>query len=156
MAVMNGPPGGLHAAWFLTVSVFLGHPFRISPSPTPKLMSKLPPGLPFILRRLFSWKVVGYSAFVYALHVGTRKASANVPLWMIVSSSIAALPALLLAQCQLEYWMNQRKARSLGARLVPTVPTRWPGGIDLIATIINVFKMGYIGELTTRSRWHAV
>jgi len=124
-----------------------------SPFPAHKLMPELPPGPSFILRRLFSWKVVCYSSFIYFLQVGTRMVGANVPLWMIVSSSIAALPALLLAQCQLEYWMNQRKARSLGARLVPTVPTRWPGGIDLIATIINVFKTGYIGELTTRSRW---
>ena len=73
------------------------------------------------------------------------------PLWVIVSSSVAALPALFLAQRQLEYWRNQRKARSLGARLVPTVPTRWPGGIDLLATIIKVFKAGYIGELGPRS-----
>jgi len=115
-------------------------------------MPKLPPGPSFILRRLFSWEVVSYSGFVYALCVGSRSAGTNVPLWVIVSSSIAALPALFLAQRQHEYWSNQRKARSLGARLVPTVPTRWPGGIDLLATIIKVFKTGYIGELNPRSR----
>ena len=114
-------------------------------------MPKLPPGPSFILRQLFSWKVVGYSGLVYVLRVGTKKAGANVPLWVIVSSSIAALPALFLAQYQHEYWRNQRKARSLGARLVPTVPTRWPGGIDLLANIIKVFKTGYIGELSPRS-----
>jgi len=114
-------------------------------------MPKLPPGPSFILRRLFSWQVVSYSGFVYALCVGTRRADTNVPLWVIVSSSIAALPALFLAQRQLEYWRNQRKARSLGARLVPTVPARWPGGIDLLATIIKVFKTGYIGELSPHS-----
>ena len=118
-------------------------------------MPKLPPGPSFILRRLFSWQVVSYSGFVYALYVGTKRAGTNVPLWMIVSSSIAVLPALFLAQCQLEYWRNQRKARSLGAQLVPTVPTRWPGGIDLLATIIKVFKTGYIGELSPRSWWCA-
>ena len=118
-------------------------------------MPKFPPGPSFILRRLFSWEVVSYSGFIYVLRVGTRRAGANVPLWAIVSSSVAALPVLLLAQCQLEYWRNQRKARSLGARLVPTVPTRWPGGVDLLATIINVFKTGYIGELSPRSCWCA-
>jgi len=117
-------------------------------------MLKLPPGPSFILRRLFSWQVISYSGFVYVLSVGTKRAGANVPLWMAVSSSIAALPALFLVQCQLKYWMNQRKARSLGARLVPTVPTRWPGGIDLLATIIKVFKTGYIGELSPRSWWY--
>ena len=144
-------PADYKQRWFLAVSVFIGHPFRISSPRTPKLMPKLPPGPPFILRRLFSWKVVGYSGFVYFLRVGTRRAGANVPLWVIVSSSVAALPALFLAQRQLEYWRNQRKARSLGARLVPTVPTRWPGGVDLLATIIKVFKAGYIGELDPRS-----
>jgi len=116
-------------------------------------MPKLPPGPSFILRRFFSWQVISYSGFVYVLRVGTKRAGTNVPLWMIVSSSIAALPALFLAQCQLEHWRNQRKAQSLGARLVPTVPTRWPGGIDLLATIISVFKTGYIGELSPRSWW---
>ena len=110
-------------------------------------MPKLPPGPSFILRQLFSWEVASYSGFVYFLRVGTKRVGVNVPLWAIISSSVAALPVLFLAQCQFDLWKNRRKARSLGGRLVPTVPAKWPGGIDLIVDTINVFKTGYIGEL---------
>lgn len=71
---------------------------------------------------------------------------AKVPLWAIVSSSIVALPALFLAKSQLDYWGNERKARALGGRLVPKVPAKWIGGIDLVATMIDVYKTGYLGK----------
>ena len=75
---------------------------------------------------------------------------AKVPLWVIVSSSIAALPALFLAKSHFDYWGNERKARALGGRLVPKVPTNWIGGIDLLATLIDVYKTGYLGKLRAR------
>jgi hypothetical protein len=110
-------------------------------------MAKLPPGPSLILRQLFSWEVASYSGLVYFLHIGTKKVGVNVPLWAIISSSVAALPVLFLVKCQFDIWKNQRKARSLGGRLVPAVPAKWPGGVDLIVDMINVFKTGYIGEL---------
>jgi hypothetical protein len=110
-------------------------------------MPKLPPGPSFIFRQLFGWGVVTYSGFVYFLRVGTKKAGVNVPLWAIISSSAVAFPVLFFAQCQFNTWKNQRKARSLGGRLVPTVPAKWPAGIDLIVDSINVFKTGYTGRL---------
>jgi len=68
------------------------------------------------------------------------------PLWAIVSCSIAALPAILYARAEFQYWTAKRKAESLGARLAPKVPYRWPGGIDLIVAMVDVFKTGYQGE----------
>jgi len=112
----------------------------------PKSIPKLPPGPSFILHRLFSWEVASYSGFFYFLHVGAKRINANVPLWVTISSSVVALPALFLVQCQFDIWMNRRKARSLGGRLVPVVPTKWPGGIDLVVDMINVFKSGYLGK----------
>lgn len=126
--------------------LYTGHHFNTSSFPTPESMPKLPPGPSFILRQLFSWEVAGYSGFVYLLRVGTKKINVNVPLWAIASSSIVALPVLFLVRCQLDTWKNRRDARSLGARLVPTVPTKWLGGIDLVFAMINVFKTGYLGK----------
>ena len=68
------------------------------------------------------------------------------PLWAIVSCSIAALPAILYARAEFQYWTAKRKAESLGARLAPKVPYRWPGGIDLIVAMVDVFRTGYQGE----------
>lgn len=140
--------------------LYIGRPFKILSFSTPEfIMPKLPPGPSLILRRLFSWEVVGYSGFIYLLRAGTKRIGTNVPLWVILSSSVVTFPALFLVQSQLDYWRNQRKARSLGGRLVPTVPTRWPGGIELVTTMLNVFKTGYLGELSLRScdgvlTWH--
>lgn len=70
----------------------------------------------------------------------------NVPLWTIISISIISLPVVLYLRTELRYWKDKRRAESLGARLAPKVPSRWPAGIDLIVALIDVFKTGYLGE----------
>ena len=112
--------------------------------PSPSL--KLPPGPSFILRQLFSWEFASYAASVHLVCIGSEALGLHVPVWVIVSCSILALPWILLANAQYRYWGDKRKAASLGARLVPTVPTRLPGGIDLITTWMKAFHTGYIGK----------
>lgn len=70
----------------------------------------------------------------------------DLPLWAIISSSTVAFPALLYAQTEVQYWRDGRKAESLGARLAPKIPSKWPAGIDLVVTAINIFNTGYLGE----------
>lgn len=108
--------------------------------------SRLPPGPSFLLRQLFSAKVVGYVAFVGCIRVGGELFDINLPLWAIVPSSVAVLPAIIYAQSEFQYWRTKRKAESLCARLAPKVPSKWPAGIDLITASINAFKYGYPGE----------
>lgn len=117
--------------------------FPHPPMARPRL--QLPPGPSFLLQHLFSPKVVGYVAFVGCIRVGGELLDLDLPLWAIVSSSVAALPAILHAQSELQYWSDKRKAKSLGARLAPKVPHKWPAGIDLITRSIEVFKFGYLG-----------
>ena len=107
---------------------------------------ELPPGPSYIFRQLLSWKVVGYGAFVGCLRIGGETLGIDPPLWKILSCSIAALPAILYAQTEFQYWMAKRKAESLGARLAPRVPYKWPAGIDLIVALIDANTTGYIGE----------
>lgn len=107
---------------------------------------QLPPGPSFLLQQLLSTKVVGYVALVGCIRVGGELIDMDLPLWAIVSSSIAALPVILHAQSELRYWSDKRKAESLGARLAPKVPHKWPAGIDLIPRSINTFRFGYLGE----------
>ena len=110
------------------------------------LRFRLPPGPSYILRQLLSFKVAGYGAFVGCVHVGGELLGICLPLWMIVSCSIVALPAILCTQVKLQYWKNKRKAESLGARLAPKVPSKWLGGLDLVTAVAKVFREGYIGE----------
>jgi len=111
------------------------------PSPT----LKLPPGPSFILRQLLSWEFASYAASVYLACVGNEALGLNVPLWIVVSCSILALPGILIAHAQYQYWRDGKKAAFLGARLAPTVPMRLPGGIDLIITWMEAIRTGYIG-----------
>jgi len=110
------------------------------------LRLELPPGPSYILRQLLSWKTVSYGAFVGCVRVGGEALGIDPPLWTIVSCSIAVLPAILYARTEFQYWIAKTKAESLGARLAPKIPSKWPAGIDSIATLINVFKTGYLGE----------
>lgn len=107
---------------------------------------KLPPGPSFLLQRLFSVKVISYTALIGGIRIGGEMLGVDLPLWAIVSSSLAALPALIYTQSEFQYWRTKRRAKSLGARLPPKVPYKWPAGVDLIATMINVLKTGYLGE----------
>ena len=117
---------------------------------------ELPPGPSYILRQLLSWKAVSYGAFVGCVRVGGGTLGIDPPLRTIVSCSIAILPAILYAQAEFQYWSTKRKAESLGARLAPKIPSKWPAGTDLIATLIDVFKTGYLGkshDWVSLARW---
>jgi len=107
---------------------------------------KLPPGPSYILRQLLSLKVAGYAAFVGCIHVGGEMVGIDLPVWAIVSFSVIALPGILYAQSEFQHWKDKKKAKSLGARLAPKVPSKWPAGVDLVAALDNVFKTGYLGE----------
>lgn len=107
---------------------------------------QLPPGPSFLIRQLFSAEVVGYVTSIGCIRVGGQLFDIDLPLWTIVSSSVAVLPAIIYAQSQFQHWRAKRKAESLGARLAPKVPSKWPAGIDLIAALIDTFKYGYPGD----------
>ena len=112
----------------------------------PSPLLKLPPGPTFILDQFLSWKFILFAASVYLVSTGTEALGLNVPVWAIVSCSILALPFVLFAHAQYRYWMDGRKAASLGAKLAPTVPMRLPGGFDLIVTWMEAFRTGYVSE----------
>lgn len=109
------------------------------------LRLELPPGPSYILRQLYSLKAISYAAFIGCIRVAGGMLGIDLPLWIIVPSSIVALPAVRYAQTEFQYRKWEKKAESLGARLAPKVPSKWPAGIDLIDAMINVFKTGYLG-----------
>jgi hypothetical protein len=106
---------------------------------------KLPPGPSLIVSQILSWKTVGYVTSVALVHFGADAVGAHAPVWAIVASSAVALPVALYIQSELRYWRDQRAALALGARLAPKVSGKKPLGIDIITTILEANKKGYIG-----------
>ena len=111
----------------------------------PSPLLKLPPGPSFVLKQLLSWEFVSFAAPVYLLCAGSEALGLNVPVSVIVSSSILAAPCIIVARAQYQYWRDGRKATSLGARLAPTIPMTLPGGVDLIVTWMKAIRTGYVG-----------
>jgi hypothetical protein len=107
---------------------------------------ELPPGPSFVIRHLLSLKFAGYVALVCCIRFGGGFLNVHVPFWAIVSSSVAALPAIIYAKSEFQYWRYKRKAESLGARLAPVLSYKWPAGIDLVLLTNEIFKTGYLGE----------
>ena len=130
-------------ACFIRLHAGMPIPPRSRPQPMPSPSMKLPPGPSFILRQLLSWKFAFYAASIYLACVMKEALGLNVSVWVMVSCPILAVPGTLVAHAQYRYWRDGRKAASLGARLAPTVPTRLPGGIDLITTCLEAFRTGY-------------
>jgi hypothetical protein len=107
---------------------------------------ELPPGPSFVLQQLLSLKFAGYVTLVGCIRVGGSFLNVHVPLWAIILSSVAALPVIIYVKSEFQYRRDGRKAESLGARLAPKLPYKWPAGIDLIVLSNRLFKTGYIGK----------
>ena len=119
----------------------------VLPPPTMNApMLKLPPGPSYIVDQIFSWKTASYLSSVVLTCFGTNAVGIYAPVWAIVASSVIALPAIFYLQGELRYWKDKRTAAALGARLAPKVPRKKPFGIDLIATLLEAQKNGYVGK----------
>ena len=122
------------------------------PAMTNTTRPKLPPGPSYIIDQIFSWKTAVYASFVVLIRIAANAAGVYVPVWAIVMSSVAALPAALYIQSEIRYWRDRRTAESLGARLATKVTGSQLFGTDLIAAITETNKSGYIGESSTSRR----
>lgn len=111
------------------------------------LRFELPPGPHFIFRHLLTMDVVSFCTFFYCARLGALSLAIDFPQWAIIVSLVAALPMAIYVQSEFQYWRDMGKAESLGARLAPKVPCRWPAGIDLITTVVKAFKSGYPGDV---------
>ena len=68
-----------------------------------------------------------------------------IPQWLQISTCLLAFPAAMYFNCIIVRYYHQRQAKLRGAVLAPSVPTRWPGGIDLIVEIMDSLQHGYMG-----------
>ena len=108
-------------------------------------LPKLPPGPSFILHQLLSREFISFAVTLYSIWIGNEALGLILPVWVVLSGTTIALLSIPLVHAQYQRWRDRRTAASLGATLVPTVPARLPGGIDLVTTLMKTFRTGYIG-----------
>lgn len=65
--------------------------------------------------------------------------------WLHILACLLAFPAVVFFNCIVVRYHHQRQAKLKGAVLAPSVPNRWPGGIDGVMELLDNFKHGYMG-----------
>lgn len=102
----------------------------------------LPPGVIYLIIRLP--KLVLPPALVYALNrICDFAFGVSLPPWSRVPTYILSFPILLTCSMIATNYRDRRQAALRGAVLPPMYPSRWPGGLDILAALVQNFKTGY-------------
>jgi len=67
------------------------------------------------------------------------------PDWLYFLLSLASLPFVLACTLVFRDLRDSRQAALNGAFLAPSVPTKWPGDLDLLISSLRNLSGGYIG-----------
>ncbi|KAH0839505.1 cytochrome P450 [Lanmaoa asiatica] len=105
-----------------------------------------PPGIVFII--LNSPRTVLPPALAFCgIKLWGTLFNLHVPIWLQVPLYVASFPlALACSVVYADFW-DRRQAAINGAILAPQVPSKLPGGLDLLLSSIQNFRSGYMGEV---------
>lgn len=112
-------------------------------------MDQLPPGIIYLISCLP--QLLLPPAIVYGLnHICDFVFHVSLPTWSQIPAYVLSFPALFTCSVLAEKYRDSRQAAIHGAVLAPMFPSRWPGGLDILAALIQNFKVGYMGMHTTQ------
>ena len=107
-------------------------------------MPEFPPGIKFIIA--ISPRILVPPALTI---VGTKLCDLLfdlcMPDWLCFLLSLASLPFALACTLVYRDFRDSRQAVLSGASLAPTVPSKLPGGLDLLISSLRNARDGYIG-----------
>ena len=69
----------------------------------------------------------------------------SMPIWLQLPLCAASLPLTLACSVVYADFRERRQATANGAILAPRVPSKWPGGLDLLFATMQNFRSGYLG-----------
>jgi hypothetical protein len=69
----------------------------------------------------------------------------SLPEWSRIPTYILSFPVLFTCSVLAEKYRDRRQAALRGAVLPPMFPSTWPGGLDVLAALVQNFKTGYMG-----------
>lgn len=108
------------------------------------MLSRIPPGLPHVLRILARLCIPILVVYVFAYFV-------NVPTWAFVLLEILSVPAYVTGHIRNKSYREHRAAARFGAVLPPRYNGESFGNIDLLQKFQKIYKHGYLGQYSPES-----
>lgn len=102
------------------------------------------PGVAYLSRGLLSVVVPAASAVIIVVRLASLK-GVRVSPWLMSAVVLGAAPLGFAAYILADEISQQRKAKRLGARLIPRVKGKWPGNLDKIVTMVMKTENEYLG-----------
>jgi|ERR1700722_2787278 len=100
-----------------------------------------PPGITFLLRRLPNLLLPPTILYLVCNVIQVHLAN-----WLFILFAVLSLPAGFAVSVLYADYVNARRAASLGAVLPLQIPSKLPGGLSTLKTLIRNFQMGIPGE----------
>lgn len=106
-----------------------------------------PPGLKYLITQVLPKALIPpvlvYSSCYVATELGLVQLP--LPLWFKTTIIVLSLPATLILKNLLRDLKQIRESRAMGAVRVPLVPSKLPGGIDMLRSGLLREKTAYLG-----------
>ncbi|KAG2139719.1 cytochrome P450 [Suillus clintonianus] len=107
---------------------------------------ELPPGIIYLISCLP--QLLLPPAVVYGLNrICDFAFSVSLPGWSQIPAYLLSFPAIFTCSVLAANYRDRRQAAMHGAVLAPKFPSKWPGGLDILAALVKNFKVGYMGDL---------
>ncbi|KAG1776001.1 cytochrome P450 [Suillus placidus] len=107
---------------------------------------ELPPGIVYLISCLP--QLLLPPAIVYGLNrICDFAFGVSLPGWSQIPVYVLSFPALFTCNVIAANYRDSRQAAMHGAVLPPKFPSRWPGSLDILAALVQNFKIGYMGQV---------
>ncbi|KAG1763959.1 cytochrome P450 [Suillus occidentalis] len=103
------------------------------------------PGIAYLSRGLLSVVVPAASAVIIVVRLASLK-GVRVPPWLMSAVVLGAAPLGFAAYVLADEMSQQRRAKRLGARLIPRVKGKWPGNLDKVVAMVIKSENEYLGQ----------
>lgn len=107
-------------------------------------MPEIPPGIKFIIA-ISPHILVLPALTICGIKLCDLLFDLYMPDWLCFSLSFASFPFALVCSLVYRDVRDSRQAALNGAFLAPSVPTKWPGDLDLLISSLRNLSGGYIG-----------
>jgi hypothetical protein len=105
---------------------------------------KVPPGLQYIANNVLFLLLPPILTYL-AIFSLCRVINVGIPLWLQDILISGAMPATAMASLYATHFYQEYRARSRGAALPVTARYKWPGGLDLLYSVLKARGAAYPG-----------